>query len=66
MKHRGKTPSFHGPNGEVLPGSIAEIDYLRLGGIDQWVMIRGKSVTNPVLVPLHGGPVFLFSFSRVR
>lgn len=58
MKYRGKTQPFHGPNGEVLLGSIAEIDYLRLGGIDQWVMIRGESVTNPVLVLLHGGPGF--------
>ncbi|BFU93322.1 MAG: alpha/beta hydrolase [Nitrospira sp.] len=58
MKHRGKTPSFHGPSGEVLLGSIAEIDYHRLGGIDQWVMIRGRNVTNPILVLLHGGPGF--------
>jgi hypothetical protein len=27
-----------------VPGSIAEIAYLRLGGLDQWVMIRGESV----------------------
>lgn len=42
--------------GESLPGSIAESDYLQLGGIDQWVMIRGESLANPVLVILHGGP----------
>ncbi|MGA2203709.1 MAG: alpha/beta hydrolase [Terriglobales bacterium] len=58
MKHMGKTPPFRGPNGEILPGSIAEIGYQRLGGLDQWVMIRGESLTNPPLIFLHGGPGF--------
>lgn len=58
MKHLGKTPFFRGPNREVLPGSIAEIRYLRLGGVDQWVMIRGESPENPLLILLHGGPGF--------
>ena len=52
----GKTPPFRGPDGEVRPGSIAEIAYRRLGGLDQWVMIRGESVANPPLILLHGGP----------
>ena len=30
-----------------MPGSIAEINYLRLGGLDQWVMIRGERIANP-------------------
>jgi pimeloyl-ACP methyl ester carboxylesterase len=58
MKHLGKTPPFLGPDGEVVPGSIAEINYLRLGGLDQWVMIRGESISNPPLILLHGGPGF--------
>jgi len=41
MKHLGRTPPFRGPQGEPLAGSIAEIDYLRPGGLDQWAMIRG-------------------------
>jgi pimeloyl-ACP methyl ester carboxylesterase len=41
-----------------MPGSIAEIAYHRLGGLDQWVMIRGSNVANPLLVLLHGGPGF--------
>ena len=40
MKHRGQTPPFRGPTGETIPDSVAEIGYLRLGGLDQWVMIR--------------------------
>jgi pimeloyl-ACP methyl ester carboxylesterase len=58
MRHRGTTPRFLGPTGEPLPHSVAEVDYLRLGGIEQWVMIRGENVANPVLVLLHGGPGF--------
>ena len=56
--HLGKTPPFRGPHGEVAPGSIAEVAYHRLGGLDQWVMIRGESVANPALILLHGGPGF--------
>jgi len=56
MRHLGKTPPFRGPDGEILSGSIAEIDYRRFGGVDQWVMIRGQSVANPPLILLHGGP----------
>ena len=58
MKRRGRTPPFRGPKGEPIPGSIAEIGYFRLGGLDQWVMIRGESVSNPPLILLHGGPGF--------
>ena len=58
MKHRGTTPPSRGPDGEILPGSIAEISYLHLGGFDQWVMIRGENLANPILIPLHGGPGF--------
>ncbi len=56
MKHLGKTPPFSGSNGEVAPGSIAEVAYLHLGGLAQWVMIRGESLDNPLLILLHGGP----------
>lgn len=28
------------------------------GGLDQWVMIRGESAANPLLIWLHGGPGF--------
>lgn len=56
MKHLGSTPPFLGVTGEPLRGSIAEVSYRRLGGLDQWVMIRGESVANPPLILLHGGP----------
>ena len=56
MRSPGRTPPFRGPDGALLPGSIAEIEFLKLGGVDQWVMIRGESLANPPLIMLHGGP----------
>ena len=58
VRHLGRTPPFRGEDGKIVAGSIAEIAYRRLGGVDQWVMIRGESVANPPLILLHGGPGF--------
>lgn len=38
------------------PNGIDEAKYLRIGGIDQWVTIRGENRDNPVVLILHGGP----------
>jgi len=56
VRRLGRTAPFRGPHGEAVAGSIAEVAYRRLGGLDQWVMIRGQSVANPPLILLHGGP----------
>lgn len=37
---------------------IDEAGYVRIGGIDQWVQIRGDDRGNPVLLWLNGGPGF--------
>jgi hypothetical protein len=34
MKHLGRTRPVRGPTGESVPGSIAGVDYLHLGGLD--------------------------------
>jgi hypothetical protein len=34
---------------------IQEASFVRLGGIDQWVQIRGEDRNNPVLLILAGG-----------
>jgi pimeloyl-ACP methyl ester carboxylesterase len=52
----GRTPPFKGADGRVLEGSVAEAGMLPIGGIDQWVLIRGRSRENPLLIVLHGGP----------
>ena len=41
-----------------MPESIADVGYCRVGGVDQWVMIRGANLANPPLIHLHGGPGF--------
>ena len=38
------------------PSGIDEGKYLRIGGIEQWVTIRGEDRSNPVVLFLHGGP----------
>lgn len=36
------------------PSGIAEHGYVRIGGVDQWVQIRGIDRANPILLMLHG------------
>jgi proline iminopeptidase len=40
----------------VVPGGIERLEKIRIGGIDQWVSIRGNDPGNPVLLMIHGGP----------
>lgn len=58
MKRAGRTPPFRTAAGAIVPGSVAEVGYCSLGGVDQWVMMRGQSLANPPLIHLHGGPGF--------
>ncbi len=58
MAHSGGTPPFRTAAGAIVPKSVAEVGYCRLGGVDQWVMIRGENLANPALIHLHGGPGF--------
>lgn len=50
------TPPITDAAGKIVPGSIAEMRTLNLGGVDQWVMIRGYNTSSPVLLYLAGGP----------
>lgn len=38
------------------PNGVDEQRYVRIGGIDQWMTIRGDNRDNPALLFLHGGP----------
>lgn len=45
--------------GKAAPTPATGIDeklFVPIGGIDQWITIRGQDRTNPVLLLLHGGP----------
>ena len=50
------TPPILGEDGKLLPGSIATMEKVRLGGVDQWLILRGQDVDKPVLLFLSGGP----------
>jgi pimeloyl-ACP methyl ester carboxylesterase len=44
---------------EIQPAAatgVYEAGFVPLGGIDQWVTIRGNDNGNPVLLVIHGGP----------
>lgn len=36
--------------------SIATIDYIHIGDVEQCVLIRSRNINNPILLFLHGGP----------
>jgi len=46
----GRTPAIRGPN------SIALLERIRIGGVDQYILIRGNDSSLPILLFLHGGP----------
>jgi pimeloyl-ACP methyl ester carboxylesterase len=47
------------------PNGMADSRYVRIGGIDQWVQIRGEDRTNPVLLFLHGSGMSMIPFTPV-
>jgi len=51
----GKPAPFTDANGKPLAGSISEKVFVDVNGVRQGMFIKGKDVTNPVLLYLHGG-----------
>jgi pimeloyl-ACP methyl ester carboxylesterase len=39
---------------------IDSLEPVRIGGIDQWIEVRGQDVNNPILLFIHGGPGVAF------
>lgn len=42
----------------TAPNGIHTIEKIQLGGIEQWIQIRGEDRRKPILLFLHGGPGF--------
>jgi len=51
----GRPTPFLDDNGRVLAGSISEKVNVTIGGVEQGMFIKGKDLSNPVLLYLHGG-----------
>jgi pimeloyl-ACP methyl ester carboxylesterase len=58
-----QTPNevFRGTRAIVTTDGINEQGLVPIGGIPQWVSVRGRHKSNPVLLFLHGGPAFTTS-----
>lgn len=50
QRSNAKSFAIHTPKG------IDEAGYVKIGGIEQWVQIRGQNRENPILLCVHGGP----------
>lgn len=51
-----RTPPIRDASDAPKPGSIAALERVRIGGIDQTLLLRGHDARAPVLLFLHGGP----------
>ena len=41
---------------KLVKSGIDEAQYLMLGGQEQYILMRGENINNPVIIYLHGGP----------
>jgi len=53
---RSYTPPIRDERGKIPPDSVAELQRIEIGGVPQWVLTRGYSSRNPLILFLHGGP----------
>lgn len=51
-----KTAPILDSEGHAASGSVASLEQIKLGGVSQWILIRGNDIKKPLLLKLHGGP----------
>jgi pimeloyl-ACP methyl ester carboxylesterase len=51
-----RTAPITDADGRVVPGSVATLERVTLGGVEQALLVRSLDPRNPVLLYLHGGP----------
>jgi pimeloyl-ACP methyl ester carboxylesterase len=51
-----QTPPIKDSKGNVITASIASIEKVHIGGIDQTIILRSFDTSKPVLLFVHGGP----------
>jgi pimeloyl-ACP methyl ester carboxylesterase len=57
MFHSSRGPApFLDEHGHTVPGSVSEKTWVDVNGVRQGMFVRGRDVTNPVLLVVHGGP----------
>ena len=56
IKSPGKPQPITDSSGVTIPGSISSIEKITLGGVEQYIIVRGEDSTKPVMLFLHGGP----------
>jgi len=54
----GNIKPYTDDRGVMLPGTVSEKIFVKIGGVEQGMFIRSKNINNPVLLYIHGGPAF--------
>ena len=52
----GSTAPIRDREGDLVLDSVASLEKVQIGGTQQWILVRGEDVSNPILLWLHGGP----------
>lgn len=52
----GYVPPYRDNQGKLVPNSVSILEKVKLGGVNQWITIRGRKKELPILLYLHGGP----------
>ena len=50
------TPRIRGDERTGSAESVATLEKVRIGGSDQWILVRSKDIDNPIVLFVHGGP----------